>query len=141
MLLASSSLSEEANAEHESSGEARSQVEKDQTPTDVTEDDPNETIYHKPIPVSEQASDVEEGEFMEATKSVSETIAYPNEQAEEGEGEVVLEKVPIQGEACWEISKKKTGSCRVVKRPELLGRNVVLSTIEQKQNVDEEPEK
>ena len=128
------------NAEHETSGEARSQVEKDQSPSDVTEDDPNETLYHNPINVSEQPSDVEEGEVTEATKSESETFAYPNEQSEEEEGEVVPEKVPIQGEASWEISKKKTRSRRVVKRPEWLGQDVLLSTIEQKKNVDEEPE-
>ena len=115
--------------------EIKSQGEQDQTPTEATEDDPNKTLYPNPFPESEQATDVKEGEVTEATKSESETIAY--EQSEEEEGEVVPEKVSIQGEASWEVSKKKTRSGRVVKRPQWLGQNVMIRTIDQKKPVEE----
>ena len=93
-------------------------------------------LYPNRILESEQATDVEEGEVTEATKSESETIAC--ELSEEEEGEVVTEKVPIQGEASWEVAKKKTRSGPVVKRPEWLGENVMVSTIEQKKSVEHE---
>ena len=70
-----------------------------------------------------------------ATKSQSETIVY-----EKSEEEVIPEKVPIQGEASWEVAKKKTRSGRVVRKREWFGQNVMISTIEKK-SADEEPEK
>ena len=137
-LLASSSSSEEEDAKNEASGEARSQVEKDQTPTEATVDDPKETLYHNPVPESEQATDVEEAEVTEATKSELETIAF--EQSEEDEGEVVPGRVTIQGEASRELSKKKTRSGCAVKKPERLGHYFLISTLEQKKPVEEKPE-
>ena len=124
---------------NEIGGEVRSQAENAQTSTEATEDDPNEMLYPNPIPKTEQVTDVEEGEVTEATKSESETIAH--EQSEEEEREVVPEKVPIQGEASWEVLKKKTRSGRVVKRPEWQGQNNMISAIEQKKPKEEEPEK
>ena len=87
--LAPSSSSEEDNAEMEMGGEvsASSQAEKDQTQRELREEDP---LYPNPILEPEQNTEAEEGEFTEATKSESETIAY--EQSEEEEGEVIPEK-------------------------------------------------
>ena len=99
-------------------------------------DHPNETLYPNPIPQPELITNVEEEEVTDETKSEWETIAY--EQSEEGD--VVPEKVPIQGEASWEVPKKKTRSGLVVKRPEWLGQNVMIKPIEQKKPV-QEPEK
>ena len=107
--------------------------------TEATEDDPNGTLYPNPSSESEQATDLEVGEVTEATKSEAETIAF--EHSEEEEGEAVPEKVPNQRETSWEVSKKKTRSGRVMKRPEWLGQNVMISTIEQKKPVEDEPEK
>ena len=132
--LAPSSSSEEENTKMEKSGEvsASSQAEKHQTQTEVIEED---LLYPNPILEPEQNTKAEEGEVTEPTKSKSETIAY--EQSEEEEGEVIPEKVPIQGEASWEVAKKKSRSGREVRKPELLGQNVMVSTIEKK-SADEE---
>ena len=111
---------------------ASSQVKKYRTETEVVEDDP---LYPNPILEPEQNT---EGEITEATKFESETIAL--EQSEEEEGEVIPEKVPIQGEASWEVAKKKTRSGRLVRKPEWLGQFVMIIKIERK-SADEQPEK
>ena len=104
-LLAPTSSSEEENAKIEMSVEVKtsSQVENDQTQTEVIEDDP---LYPNPILEPEQTTEVEEGKVTEATNSESVTIAY--EQSEEEEEEVIPERVPIQRETSWEVAKKKT---------------------------------
>ena len=135
LRLASSSSEEEEN---ELSGEASNFGEKEKTITEVIEDDPNEILFPISIAESGQATEVEEGEVTDATRSELETFVY--EQSEEEKGEVIREKVPIQGEASCEMSKRKTRSGQVVKRPEWLGQNVMVSAIERKKS-DEEPEK
>ena len=71
LRLASSSSEKEV--ENETSGEASSSGEKEKTITEVIGDDPNEILYPNLIEESWQATEVEEGEVSEATKSESET--------------------------------------------------------------------
>ena len=41
------------------------------------------------------------------------------------------QKVLIQGEASWEMSKRKTLSGRLMRRSERLGQNVMISAVEE----------
>ena len=75
-------------------------------------------------------TEVEEGGVTEGTKSESETIGYVQSEEEE-EGEVVPEKVRIQGEASSEVSRRKTRSGGLAKRSEWLAQNVMISSVEE----------
>ena len=95
-------------------GGIRTQIRKEITSTDSREKYPPSVSSVNPIANFGQAAEVEEGKVIEATKSELETIGYG--QSQEG-GEVIPEKVPIQGESSWELSKRKTRSGRQVMRP------------------------
>ena len=73
--------------------------------------------------------------MTEATRSETETIGYGHSE-EEGE---VKEKCPIKGEASFETTRRKTRSGRMVKKPDWLGQNVMVSALT-KENHEEEAE-
>ena len=120
--VASTSTEEETN---ESGGEAiHGTEEKNQEPkTDQTLE--KEETAENPEQTTE-VTEAEEGEVTEPTRSESETIGY-GQSEEEGE---VNEKWPIRGEASFKTSKKKTRSGQLIKRPEWLGQNVMISAVD-----------
>ena len=71
--------------------------------------------------------------MTETTRSESETIGY-GQSEEEGE---VNEKWPIRGAASFETSLKKTRSGRLIKRPERLGQNVMVSAVDKEKPEEE----
>ena len=136
-----STSTEEENSE--SGGETTSQTkisepqteEKKQGPrTAVNQNSTSEEAKETPEQSIEN-SEAEEGEVTEATRSETETMGYGHSE-EEGE---VKEKCPIKGEAKFETTKRKTRSGRMVKKPDWLGQNVMVSVLT-KENHEEEAE-
>ena len=136
-----STSTEEENSE--SGGETTSQTkisepqteEKKQGPrTAVNQNSTSEEAKETPEQSIEN-SEAEEGEVTEATRSETQTMGYGHSE-EEGE---VKEKCPIKGEASFETTKRKTRSGRMVKKPDWLGQNVMVSALT-KENHEEEAE-
>ena len=127
--VASTSTEEEINksggeAIHEKEEKIQEPISDQTLETEETTGNPEQTI---------EGTEAEEGDVTETTPSEYETIGY-GQSEEEGE---VNEKWPIRGEASFETSKKKTRSGRLIKRPEWLGQNVMISAVDKEKPEEE----